>query len=66
MPAPRPFIGLNDLLLIGKLLDEVTDEDLMQRGFTPNERVRAEALFDDISDYLIEQIGFEWNDEDVE
>ena len=66
MPAPRPFIGNADLHLIGKLLDEYDDAALMDAGFSPLERVRADAIFDDINRYLGERLGLNWNELGVE
>ena len=66
MPAPRPFIGEKDLHLIGKLLDECSDVDLVDMGFSPLERVRADAMFDDINRYLNEKLGLRWNEMEVE
>ena len=66
MPAPRPFIGEKDLHLIGKLLDDCSDVDLVDMGFSPLERVRADAMFDDINRYLNEKLGLRWNEMEVE
>jgi hypothetical protein len=62
MPSPRPFIGDRELHLIGKLLDAIDDSVLLDEGFSPEERARAEWMFDDINAYLTERIGLEWND----
>ena len=66
MAAPRPFIGEKDLHLIGKLLDEYDDVSLMDLGLSPLERVRADAMFDDINRYLTEKLGFGWAEMGVE
>ena len=66
MPAPRPFIGDRELHLIGMILDEFTDIDMEDACFSPKDRVRAEALFDDLNRYLTEKLGMTWNEQAVD
>src|SRR5262249_8920195 len=66
MPAPRPFIGDKDLHLIGRILDAIDDAVLLDEGFSPGERARAEWMFDDINRYLSERVGLDWNDVEAE
>ena len=66
MPAPRPFIGEKDLHLIGLILDQVDDTVLEKMAFSLRDRVRADAMFDDINTYLNEKLGLNWNDMDAE
>jgi len=66
MPVARPFIGDRDIHLIGKILSAFNDEDLQDAGLSPDERVRAEWMFDDINKHLTDRIGLDWTDVPVE
>lgn len=65
MPAPRPWIGRNQLHLIGKLLDSFTPEEMEQAGFTKHEIADAEQLFEDVDNYLTDVIGDYWDETEV-
>ena len=58
-------IGINDLHLLGKVLDHMDDAVLEDLGFTTSERRRAEWIFEDLDERLNDMIGLEWNDEEV-
>ncbi len=66
MPAPRPHIGDRELLLIGKILSAFSDADLQEANLSPDERARADWMFDDINYFAIDQFGLDWTDVDLE
>lgn len=57
--------GINDLHLLGKVLDHMDDAVLEDLDFTAGERRRAKWIFEDIDERLNETVGLEWNDEEV-
>lgn len=59
-------LGTHDMHLLGKLLSEFNDEDLLDAGFTPRERVRAEAIFEDLERYLTGTVGPDWQNKEVQ
>ena len=63
---PRPHIGDRELLLIGKILDAFSDDDLFEAGLSPDERARAEWMFDEINKLMLFRLGLGWADVDLE
>lgn len=64
--APRPHIGDRELLLIGKLLSAFSDDDLQEANLSPDERARADWLYDEINTLMLERFGLDWFDVDLE
>jgi hypothetical protein len=62
MPAPRPYIGDRELLLIGKILSAFSDADLEEAKLSPDERARADWLYDDINTFMLDRFGLDWMD----
>jgi len=63
---PRPHIGDRELLLIGKILSAFSDADMLEAGLLPDERARADWMFDEINNLMCARFGLDWADVDLE
>jgi hypothetical protein len=58
-------VGINDMHLLGKVLDVCDDEVLAAEGFTPYERTRAKHLFAVMDAKLNDSVGLDWDEREV-
>lgn len=63
--AARPWIGLNQLHMLAKALDQFDSEAMRAVGCTGHEIRMAEQLFEDIDECLREEICEDWPDVEV-
>lgn len=66
MSAPRPSFTDDDLIVIGKMLCELDDEQMVSMGFSPAARARADGMFDDINRFMTEKHGWAWENTEVQ
>ena len=63
--AVRPWIGLNQMHMLAKALDQFDDEAMIALGCTAHERRAATQLFEDLDEFLTEEVGGEWQEVEV-
>ena len=61
MSAPRPFIGINELHLIAKVLDAFTPQEMLTEGFSDYEIAKAERLYDRLDACLTDEVSSIWD-----
>lgn len=57
----RVVLGRQDMLLVAKLLDQADEEVLKDFSFTRAERVRAQALYEDLEVICEATFGTDWD-----
>ena len=58
-------LSINDLHLLGKLLEQADDAYLDELGCTEDEKKRADHLYEALDAHLAAYFGDDWHDKEV-